>query len=160
MSEGGAQRSANLTRTREQGHTEVPTCMDPLSCWRDKTASFTGSSIPGESVSFMLSLFSLSLSLSLAVWSFDSKFLTRNAGDGRCSIVLCFGLWAKRSIWVLECSPLGYCFLHLPSCSNTSFNASGMVNPESKITLRNAPLFLRSEWQIRKTKAFRKGCRK
>lgn len=25
------QRSANLTRTREQGHTEVPTCMELLS---------------------------------------------------------------------------------------------------------------------------------
>ncbi|WVZ00122.1 hypothetical protein V8G54_026191 [Vigna mungo] len=54
LSEGEAQRSVNFTRTREQGHTEVPTCMEPLSCCSDRTASFTGSSITGESVNFML----------------------------------------------------------------------------------------------------------
>lgn len=50
----GAQRSTNLARTKEQGQTEVPTCIEPLSCWIERRASRIGSSITGESVNFML----------------------------------------------------------------------------------------------------------
>jgi len=49
------QRSTNLTRTREQGQTEVPTCMERLFWWRERVVPATGSSITGESVNFMLS---------------------------------------------------------------------------------------------------------
>ncbi|CAH2046510.1 unnamed protein product [Thlaspi arvense] len=46
-------RSANLERIREQGQTEVPTCIEPLSCWIESRVPFTVRSITGESVNFI-----------------------------------------------------------------------------------------------------------
>ncbi|KAF5756102.1 hypothetical protein HanXRQr2_Chr17g0810671 [Helianthus annuus] len=40
----------NLTRTREQGQTVVPTCIEPLSWWNESFESPTVSSITGDSV--------------------------------------------------------------------------------------------------------------
>lgn len=63
----GAQRSTNLARTKEQGQTEVPTCIEPLSCWIERRASRIGSSITGESVNFMLCSLSIVPLLSLSL---------------------------------------------------------------------------------------------
>ncbi|MFS8024130.1 hypothetical protein Hanom_Chr16g01459621 [Helianthus anomalus] len=40
----------NLTRTREQGQTVVPTCIEPLSWWNESFELPTVSSITGDSV--------------------------------------------------------------------------------------------------------------
>lgn len=48
------QRSANLTRTREEGHTEVPTSKESLSCSNVSTAPPTGSSTTGDAVKRIL----------------------------------------------------------------------------------------------------------
>ncbi|CAL9151067.1 unnamed protein product, partial [Musa hybrid cultivar] len=42
--------STRLVDMREQGQTEMPTCMEPLSCSKVRTAPPTGSSTTGESV--------------------------------------------------------------------------------------------------------------
>ncbi|THU59447.1 hypothetical protein C4D60_Mb07t02240 [Musa balbisiana] len=47
---GESHCSTNLTRMRKQGQTEMPTCMEPLSCSKVRTAAPTGSSTTGESV--------------------------------------------------------------------------------------------------------------
>jgi hypothetical protein len=44
------QHSANLTTTREEGHTEVPTPKESLSCSNVSTAPPTGSSTTGDAV--------------------------------------------------------------------------------------------------------------
>ena len=88
----GDQRSMNLTRTREQGQTEVPTCMEPLSCWRERVVLQTVSSITGESVNFIVSELWLA-----RIWTFGltvDQVESRTTGDwslesGVWSVVLC-----------------------------------------------------------------------
>ena len=85
---GGAQRSMNLTRTREQGHTEVPRCINLLSCWREIRELRTGNLITGESMNCIFCVFPCLRALMLLLSSTKIKVLH----NSDCVSVF-FGSW-------------------------------------------------------------------